>query len=99
MITAEFNVIPIGTSRTSLSKYVAAAVSALDELDVKYQLSGMGTQIETENLDDLFKAIKTAHEAVIEIGANRIATNIKIDDRRDAERSLEDKVVSVKKIL
>lgn len=99
MITAEFNVIPIGTSHTSLSEYVAAAVSALDELDVKYQLSGMGTQIETENLDDLFNAIKTAHEAVIKIGANRVATNIKIDDRRDADRGLEDKIISVKKIL
>ena len=41
MISAELTIIPIGTSGTSLSKYIAAAVSALDKMGVKYSITGM----------------------------------------------------------
>jgi uncharacterized protein (TIGR00106 family) len=99
MISAEITIIPIGTSGTSLSQYIAAAVSALDEVGIKYEISGMGTMLETNNPEELFKAIKAAHEAVFAEGANRVATSIKIDDRRDTERTMKDKVTSVKKKL
>jgi uncharacterized protein (TIGR00106 family) len=99
MITAELTIIPIGTSSTSLSIYVAAAVAALDKNGVKYQLSGMGTQIEVNTPQELFDAIQVAHEAVFAQGADRVSTSIKIDDRRDADRTLDDKVSSVKKKL
>ena len=45
MITAELTIIPIGTHGTSLSEYIAAAVTALDSNDIKYELTGMGTLI------------------------------------------------------
>ena len=99
MISAEITIIPIGTSGTSLSQYIAAAVSALDEVGIKYEISGMGTMLETNNPEELFKAIEAAHEAVFAEGANRVATSIKIDDRRDTERTMKDKVTSVKKKL
>jgi uncharacterized protein (TIGR00106 family) len=99
MITAEITIIPIGTGSTSLSSYVAAAVDALDKKGVKYQLSGMGTQIEAESPQELFEAIQTAHEAVFAQGAERVSTSVKIDDRRDANRTLADKVSSVEKKL
>ena len=54
MITAELTVIPIGTGDTSLSKYVAAAVSTLDKMGIKYQINGMGTLIETDDAEKLF---------------------------------------------
>jgi uncharacterized protein (TIGR00106 family) len=99
MISAEITIIPIGTGSTSLSSYVAAAVDALDKTGIKYQLSGMGTQIETNNPQELFKAIEAAHEAVFAKGADRVSTSVKIDDRRDKDRSLADKVLSVEKKL
>ncbi|AEG19083.1 MTH1187 family thiamine-binding protein [Methanobacterium paludis] len=99
MISAEITIIPIGTSGTSLSQYIAAAVSALDEVGIKYEISGMGTLMETNNPKELFKAIEAAHEAVFTEGTNRVATSIKIDDRRDTERTMKDKVTSVKKKL
>jgi uncharacterized protein (TIGR00106 family) len=95
MITAEFTIIPIGTSKTSLSKYIAAAVAALDSDGIKYELTGMGTLLESNDLGKIFSAITAAHEAVFNIGAERVATNIKIDERRDEERTIEDKVSSV----
>jgi uncharacterized protein (TIGR00106 family) len=99
MITAELSIIPIGTSKTSLSDYVAAAVSAIDKNGISYELTGMGTLLESEDLGLLFNAIKEAHEAVFKIGAERVSTSIKIDDRRDSNRTIADKVSSVKKKL
>jgi uncharacterized protein (TIGR00106 family) len=99
MITAELSIIPIGTSKTSLSDYVAAAVSAIDKNGISYELTGMGTLLESEDLSLLLNAIKEAHEAVFKIGAERVSTSIKIDDRRDSNRTIADKVSSVKKKL
>ena len=86
MITAELTIIPIGTNETSLSEYIAAAVKALNNNSIKYELTGMGTIIETENLDEIFIALKAAHEAVFNACAERLATSIKIDERRDKNR-------------
>lgn len=97
MITAELTVIPIGTDDTSISKYVAVAVSVLDQIGIKYELSGMGTSIETNDPDKLFDAVKAVHEAVFNEGAMRVATHIKIDDRRDVEKTMAQKVASVQK--
>ncbi|OPX59776.1 MAG: hypothetical protein A4E25_00968 [Methanobacterium sp. PtaB.Bin024] len=95
MISAELMIVPIGTSGTSLSKYVAAAVAALDETGIKYQVSGMGTLLEAKNTDELFNAIKNAHEAIFNEGMDRVVTSVNIDDRRDRERTMADKVRSV----
>jgi uncharacterized protein (TIGR00106 family) len=95
MITAELTIIPIGTSKTSLSKYIAAAVSAIDSNGIKYELTGMGTLLESNDLGKIFSAITDAHEAVFKTGAERVATSIKIDERRDEERTIKDKVSSV----
>ena len=99
MICAELTIIPIGTSETSLSSYIAAAVSALEETGIKYELSGMGTQLESKDPDELFDAIKKAHEAVFHKGVFRVATSIKIDDRRDEDKGLSEKVLAVKEKL
>jgi len=75
---------------------VAAAVEALKKLNVRYEISGMGTLLEAEDLDELMEAVKAAHEAVLQAGSDRVYTTLKIDDRRDADRGLRDKVESVK---
>jgi uncharacterized protein (TIGR00106 family) len=99
MITAELTIIPIGTSKTSLSEYIAAAVAALDNNGIKYELTGMGTLLESDDLGKIFSAITAAHEAVFEKGAERVATSIKIDERRDEERTIKDKISSVNQKL
>ena len=99
MITAELTIIPIGTSKTSLSEYIAAAVAALDSDGIKYELTGMGTLLESDDLGKIFSAITAAHEAVFKKGAERVATSIKIDERRDEERTIKDKISSVNQKL
>lgn len=99
MISAELTIIPVGTSKTSISSYIAAALAALDKTGINYEISGMGTLLESDDPEKLFDAVKLAHEAVFALGADRVATSLKIDDRRDKEKSLKEKIVSVKEKL
>jgi len=54
----------------------------------------MNTIIEGE-LPDLFEVIQAMHEVPFEKGLMRVATNIRIDDRRDVKRKMEEKVQRV----
>ena len=100
MITVDFGIVPIGTEGTDLGDYVSAAVQAIKDSGLSYELTGMGTQIEAQDLDELYEAIKTAQEAVFKAGANRVFTVLKIDDRRDKkDRGLKDKVATVNEMI
>ena len=46
-------------------------------------------------MDKIFVAINAAHEAVFNAGAERVATSIKIDERRDVNKTIKDKITSV----
>ncbi len=99
MALAEVSVVPIGTGNTSVSRYVAQAVRVLErEKGISYTVTGMGTIIEGD-LDRLFDVIKRMHQSVIDAGALRVYTVIKIDDRRDKPSTAEKKVESLKQAL
>jgi len=97
MISAELTIVPVGTCETSISKYIAAATSALEDNGVKYEVTGMGTLIETNNPEKLFSAIQAAHESLFKEGVKRVETHVKIDDRRDVEKTMKEKVGSVER--
>ncbi|NPV45082.1 MAG: MTH1187 family thiamine-binding protein [Firmicutes bacterium] len=95
MAIVELSVIPIGTNTTSVSKYVAEIYDVLEkEKGVKYQLNPMGTVIEGR-LDDLMRIVRELHEVPFKSGVRRVYTVVKIDDRRDKESHMEDKIRSV----
>ncbi|ASJ06491.1 MTH1187 family thiamine-binding protein [Thermococcus pacificus] len=93
MVIVEFVVVPLG--ERSLSRYVAEVVKLLESKGVKYQLTPMSTIIEVPTVKDAFAVIEEAHELMFKLGAERVSTTIRIDDRRDKERKMEDKVKSV----
>jgi uncharacterized protein (TIGR00106 family) len=95
---AEISILPVGTSSTSISKEVSAAFGAIRTTkDIKTtKLTAMGTQIEANNMRAILNAIDAAHQAVKSTGAKRIISNIRIAERLDASRTLEDAVRSVK---
>ncbi|AMR46481.1 MULTISPECIES: MTH1187 family thiamine-binding protein [Bacillus] len=102
MAIADVTIIPIGTETPSVSAYVADVQKILEgyqaEGKIKYQLTPMNTLIEGE-LSDLFAVIQAIHEAPLQKGLHRVATNIRIDDRRDKKTTLESKIESVNKHL
>ena len=97
MYDVEISIIPIGTSSTSISDYVAQSEKVLDNYpNLNYNINGMATEIQSDNIDDIFNAAKEMHLAQIKMGAKRVQTSIKVDDRRDKESSIPEKVSSVK---
>ena len=94
MIITQLSIAPIGTG-TSLSSYVRIVIDILRKEHVKFQTNAMATIIETQDLPTLFQVVQKAHEAVVSAGAKRIITEIKIDDRRDKDATMESKVHSL----
>lgn len=94
MAVMEISVIPLGTSSTSVSPFVADCVKVLEEEGLKYEVTPMGTQVEGD-LEALFKVARKMHEAPFRRGALRVVTTLKIDDRRDKPLSLEGKRTAV----
>ena len=96
-IHAEISIFPIGTGNTSISKEVAAAFDAIrNTKDIKTaKLTPMGTQVEANNMRAILNSVEAAHQAVKFAGAKRIVSNIRIAERLDVSRTLEDEVKSV----
>ncbi|MGD6803955.1 MTH1187 family thiamine-binding protein [Rossellomorea vietnamensis] len=98
MAIVDVTVIPIGTATPSVSDYVAQLQKILKKHEeqgtISFKLTPMSTLIEGE-LSDLFRVVQEIHEAPFNEGIQRVATNIRIDDRRDKKRKMEDKLASV----
>jgi len=98
MAIVELSIVPIGVASTSMSSYVAEAIRVLEKTSLKYELTSMGTII-SGDLDDILSAIRRMHESLFTAGAVRVLTQVRIDDRRDKESSMEQKVRSVREKL
>lgn len=99
MAIVEVSVIPIGTDSPSISSYVAKCQDIVErQKKVDYQLTPMGTVLEG-NLSDCLELVKELHEVPFAAGAERVATQVKIDDRRDKKASMQQKLSSVKEKL
>jgi uncharacterized protein YqgV (UPF0045/DUF77 family) len=55
----------------------------------------MATVIETKDLETLFRVVAEAHQAVLDAGAKRVITELKIDDRRDKNVIIGTKIKSL----
>lgn len=98
VVVVEFSIVPVGEG-TSLSRILAHALRELENIGVKYELTPMSTIFEAQSVEEALKAVRIAHEAVFKHGVKRTVTIVKIDDRRDVERSMKDKVESLKKAV
>lgn len=97
-IIAYFIIAPVGTKSTSIGDHVATAIEAIDKVKgLSYELTPMGTIMEADNLEPILEAVKVAHEALTSKGIHRVESTLIIDDRKDKQRTMKDKVDSVKK--
>ncbi len=96
MAIIDVTVVPLGTKTPSMSEEVAEVQKVLEKNSDKitYKLTPMSTLIEGE-LSDLFDVIQQIHEVPFKNGVERVSTNIRLDDRRDKQVSMGDKVESV----
>ncbi|HIH69103.1 MTH1187 family thiamine-binding protein [Methermicoccus shengliensis] len=98
MVIAEISIVPLGTNSPSVSKYVAEAVKLIEQSGLAYELTPMGTVVEGE-LGQVLELLKRVHEVPFLMGAQRVVSTIRIDDRRDVQRGMREKVNSVKSKL
>lgn len=96
MAIVDITVIPVGTGTPSVSEYVAEIQRVLQQYGgrVKYQLTPMSTLIEGD-LKLLLEIVQELHEVPFQKGLQRVCTNVRIDDRRDKENTMERKLQSV----
>jgi len=100
MAIMEISVVPIGTKTPSLSQYVARAIDILKkESDIKYQLTPMGTVIESKSVEELLSVAGKMHSIVFGDEVKRVVTTIKLDERKDKVLTMEGKVKSVEEKL
>ncbi|MED4203744.1 MTH1187 family thiamine-binding protein [Neobacillus mesonae] len=100
MAIVDITVIPVGTATPSVSGYVAEIHKFLKwyEGKIKYELTPMSTLIEGD-LKELLEIVQQLHELPFQKGAQRVCTNIRIDDRRDKENTMERKLKAVESKL
>ncbi|UTH12948.1 MTH1187 family thiamine-binding protein [Macrococcus equipercicus] len=95
-------IIPLDGKSISVSEYVADVQKILQEKKgqglIDFQLTPMSTLIEGD-LPVLLKVVEEIHEAPFNKGVQRVCTNLRIDDRRDKKRKMNDKLDSVHKHL
>lgn len=78
MAVAEFSVVPVVEG--SLRRYVKTALEVVRESGLKYEVGAMGTTIEGD-YEELMAVITAARQAVLDVGADRVITSIKVDER------------------
>lgn len=78
MVVAEITITPVVGD--ALRPYIDAAVDEVRKSGLNYEVEAMGTTVEGE-LDQVLEVVKKAHEAVRNKGAQRVLTEVKIDDR------------------
>lgn len=79
-----------------MGRYVKAAVAAISKTEgLRYQVNPMSTVLEAEKIETILRAVTAAHRAVRALGARRVSSLLRIDQRLDKPRSMEDKVRAI----
>ena len=99
MATADLTVLALGRQGVSASEYIAEIQRRLGEQErVKFRMHAMGTSLEGSTAD-ILAVVGELHAVPFELGIPRVYSVLKLDERRDREQTLEDKVSSVQRLL
>jgi uncharacterized protein (TIGR00106 family) len=95
MAIMEISVVPLGLGAPSVGDFIAEVVRYLQQEGIPHELTDMGTLMHGHSAR-LLKVAQVLHELPFDRGVNRVITHITIDDRRDKDVYLGDKIKSVK---
>lgn len=94
MAVAELSVVPVGTGSPGVSRYVIEALKVIKKSGLTYELCSMGTSVEGP-LGKILKVTRQVHQGAFRLGAERVITTLKIDERRDKPLSIAGKKKAV----
>lgn len=99
MATADLTILALGRPDPSAGAYIAEIQRHLAAQDrVRYLMHAMGTSLEGSTAD-ILAVVGELHAVPFAMGIPRVYTVLKLDERRDKEQTLEDKVASVQRRL
>ena len=87
-VLAEFSVTPMVEGE--MKPFVDSAIREIEKAGLKHEVGPVGTTVEGD-LDRVLDAIKHAHQAVLNTGADRVVTEIRIDEKKGG-LTMEDEV-------
>jgi uncharacterized protein (TIGR00106 family) len=82
---------------SSVSAQVSKIIDAIDKSGVAYQLTPMGTVVETETMKEALAIIELAYEQLND--CERVYSSLKFDIRKNTKNRLKTKIASVQKTL
>jgi uncharacterized protein (TIGR00106 family) len=81
----------------SVSKQVSKVIDAIDKSGVNYQLTPMGTVVETDTMKEALDIIELAYKQLE--GCERVYSSLKFDIRKNTKNRLKSKIESVQRNL
>jgi uncharacterized protein (TIGR00106 family) len=100
-VLLEFSMFPTsGDCRdgASVSKYVSKIIDMIDRSGAAYQLTPMGTIVETDSLEAALAIVQKAYDALGE-DCERVYSALKLDIRKGKSGRLKGKLDSIEKRL
>lgn len=82
----------------SVSPYVSKVIAMIRESGVSYQLTPMGTIIETETMAEALAVVQQSYD-VLEPDCDRIYSSLKFDIRKGKSKCMTEKMTSVEKLI
>ncbi len=92
-VLLEFAMFP--TDKTeSVSAYVGRIISVIDQSAYPYQLTSMGTIVETDTIDEALELVKLCYK-VLEPDCKRVYSTLTFDIRKGHDNRMEGKIKSI----
>jgi len=82
----------------SVSAYVSRIVDVIDRSGHPYQLTPMGTIVETDSMAEALAVIQKAYDQLGD-ECDRVYSSLKLDIRKGRDNGLKQKIASIEKAL
>jgi uncharacterized protein (TIGR00106 family) len=97
-VLLEFSIFPLDQGE-SVSAQVSQVIKLIRESGVTYQLTAMGTLIETEDIEQALALVKQSNDLLQSLGCKRIYATLKLDIRDGGKGRLQDKRRAVEALI
>ncbi|RLG10431.1 thiamine-binding protein [Candidatus Pacearchaeota archaeon] len=92
-VLVEYAIFPTDKGE-SVSQYVSRVIKMLNDSNIEYKLTPMGTIFETITIEEALEIIKKSYE-VLEKDCNRIYLVLKMDIRKGRKKGIVQKIKSI----
>ncbi|HAF30351.1 MAG TPA: hypothetical protein DCG75_15015 [Bacteroidales bacterium] len=93
-VLLEFAMFPTDKTGDSASESVSKIIDMINKSGISYQLTAMGTIVETETLEEALEIVNRSYQ-VLEPFSNRVYSTITIDIRKGKSNRLTQKIESI----